>query len=783
MKIVRCLRLPDELDAILMDFVRNSDDRLRQSIETAPKAGQSAEKLAETLSLNWSAFASKQFPKEVQAKEMPSLFINAPKTTKKPSGTTVYAFRHPAKVDEFQKYQAEMQGQWRAFFNKQGVEVDEEAFYRLTGIVGLKQMSGTLAATSAPEQALLSVVEEISGRIANAPKGAQMTALPTFSTDPATDMLLSKYVAETYGNFASYLRGRYGDESIAGVDAIISLLEQARGEYLNRTLTHLTGIQPNRTQIANPTQITVAQVRDFLAGQASLPRSETEALAKRLSEYFGEADGLSSPDVSLLQVHLLDVISSPPNAMKGIGEAEGVNHIRSAVYRAWRIPYSAPNRKEKVSAIVEDLFNKRIPTDTPEPLRRWLQQHGWAEAKPSAPKVESAVEKPKPKPEPAVAEQAKPTPAPAAMDEMAQAVEQTKQAEPTPPTRVEGFPFAERWEPQRANRAMIELEQALSSVPSNRATAVIKRVFATTTTTASPTEHFQELLGRMKASEKMLSNSFFKEGVADLPPAVREAIDDWLLSLRRFGDEVEGVADADRAEFVRIVDGYRSALKQAEPSSVPTSAVDDAITQIAEPAPAPTNPTPPPAKPTPEPVASAEPATPPPSEPTPTAPAPTEPTPPTPPTPPPSVAGEPLELPQGIEFGRFPETLRAIMQEYGLPTIRGAKPEYGKMEQIISKYFETNGSFSSIKNTVLTALDEMVSVGGVNAWRGITKNSRFLTIEDGRGVLRSDFQEHLAAQINALRQAEPLLHFINDDHIAGFLLLEDAIKALAVSDL
>ncbi len=801
MKIVRCLRLPDELDAILMDFVRKSDERLRQSIETAPKAGQSADKLAETLNLNWSAFASRQFPKEMQAKEIPSLFINAPKTTKKPSGTTVYAFRHPTKVDEFQKYQAETQAQWRTFFNKQGVEVDEEAFYRLSGIVGLKQMSGTLAATSAPEQALLSVVEEISERIAKAPKGAEMSALPRFSTDPATDALLSKYVAETYGNFVSYLRGRYGDDGIAGVDAIISLLENARGEYLNRTLTHLTGIQPSRQVVANPTQITVAQVKDFLEGKAGLPRSETEALAKRLSEYFGEADGLSSPDVSLLQVQLLDVISSPPNSMKGIGEAEGLNHIRSAVYRAWRIPHSDPNRKQKVSAIVEDLFNKRIPSDTPEPLRRWLQQHGWAETKPSAPKVEEATapparavkaEEPKPTtPEPA------PTPA-TAMDEVAQAVEQAGRTEPMAPIQVEGLPLLERWEPQRANRAMIELEQVLSNVAPNRATAVLKNVFTKTTTATSPTEHFRELLSRLKASERMLSNSFFKEGVASLPPAVREAVNDWLLSLRSFGEEMagkQGVSAEDSAEFVRIVDGYLSALKEAEPP--PVSVVDDAIQQIAEPAsprdavqaepaPAPTPaPKPPSAEAEPPLTARAETPEPASSKPALSEPAPAEPTPPTTPpppaTPPPSAGGEPFELPQGIEFARFPESLRAIMQEYGLPTIRGAKPEYGKMEQLISHYFGTNGSFSSIKDTVLTALDEIASVGGVNAWRGITQKSRFFSIEDGRVVLRSGFEEQLSARITELRRAEPLLHFIDDDHLAGFLLLEDALTALAVS--
>ncbi len=191
MKIVRCLRLPDELDALLMDFVRQSEQRLHQSIRATPKAGQSADELAEVLNLNWSAFASKQFPKEVQAKEIPSLFINAPNTTVKPSGTKVYAFRHPAKVDEFQKYQAEMHAHWRAFFNKRGVEVDEDAFFRLSGMEGLKPTAGTLTATSAPEQALLSVVQEINEQIASALKGAEMSALPTFSADPATDMLLT----------------------------------------------------------------------------------------------------------------------------------------------------------------------------------------------------------------------------------------------------------------------------------------------------------------------------------------------------------------------------------------------------------------------------------------------------------------------------------------------------------------------------------------------------------------------------------------------------------------
>ncbi len=767
MKIVRCLRLPDELEAVLMDFVRQSEERLQQSIKTAPRAGQSADQLAETLNLNWSAFASKYFPKEVQAKEIPSLFINAPKTTKKPSGTTVYAFRHPTKVDEFRQYQSEVKEQWRAFFNKQGVEVDEDAFFRLSGMEGLKPMVGTLSATSAPEQALLSVVEEITKQVANAPKGAEMSALPRFSTDPAIDALLSKYVAEIYGNFASYLRGRYGD-SLEEINAIISLLERARGEYLSRTLTHLTGIQPSRPQIVNPTQITVAQVKDFLQGKERLPRSEVEALAKRLSEYFGEAEGLSSPDVSLLQVYLLDVINSPPNAMRGIGQAEGLNHIRASVYRAWRIPHSLPDevRKQKVSAIIEDLFNKRIPPDTPEPLRRWLQKHGWTEAKETAPKVESAVEEavPTPTPKPATPEPATSEPV-SAVDE---AVEQVRQAEPTP----QEYPLPEQWEPQRANRAMIELDQLLSKAPSNRATSVLKKVFATPTTASNSVEHFRELLRGLKASERVLSQAFFKDGLANLPPAIRQALSDWLSSLRRFGEEMagkQGVSAEDSAEFVRIIDGYLSALKEAEPPAVPTSAVDDAIAQMAEPAPT-------------TPTALAEEAktvqaeTPPPSEPT--APPPSEP-----PTPPPTapISGAPIELPQGIAFERFPETVIAILREYGLPPIRSPKPEYNKMEQLISYYFETDGAFSTIRDAVLTALDEMVSVGGVNAWRGIMKNSRFFTIEDGRAVLRSDFEAQLSARIAELRRAEPLLHFVNDDYLAGFLFIEDALTALAGS--
>jgi len=797
MKIVRCLRLPDELDAILMDFVRNSEGRLQQTIKTAPKAGQSADELAETLNLNWSAFASKQFPKEVQAKEMPSLFINAPKTTQKPNGKVVYAFRHPTKVDEFQKYQAEMQAQWRAFFNKQGVQIDEEAFYRLSGMSGLKPMLGDLSATSAPEQALLSVVDEITARVANAPSGMAMSALPKFSSDPATDMLLSKYVAEIYGNFTSYLRGRYSDAGIEGIDAIISLLSQARGEYLSRTMTHLTGIQSVRQPIANPSQITVAEVKSFLETQKGLPRSEVEALAQRLSEYFGEADGLSSPDVAFLQVYLLDVINTAPNSMKGIGQADDLNHIRSSVYRAWRIPQSVPNRRKKVSAIIEDLFNKRIPEDTPEPLRRWLQQHGWTDAKPSAPKVESKAEPSapaKPQPEPAPPPEPTPASAPTAFEEAVPAVEQT----PAPTARIETFPSFDDWTPQRANGAMIELEKTVSSVPTNRATAVLKRVFGTPTTANLPSDHFQELLGRLKASERMLSSPFFKEGVESLPPEVRQDIADWLRSLRRFGETVErGVSEADRAEFIRIVDGYLSAFGEAKPA--PASAVDEALEQIAEPAPVRAEPEPAPVARTeeltstpvraeepassepvpmraePEPVRTEEPApvpttTPPPSEPAPPPPA-------TPTTPPPSGA---IDLPKGIEFEEFGETLRAIMMEYGLPTIRGAKPEYGKMEQLISKYFGSNGSLSSIQDTILTALNEMVSVNAVNAHRGIGK-SRFFTIQDGRVVLKKGFQDELTAQINALRQAEPLLHFLSDDQIAGFLVLEDALKALAHS--
>jgi hypothetical protein len=798
MKIVPCLRLPDELDALLVAFANKSEERLRESLKAVPKAGQSADELAETLNFNWSAFASRQFPKEVQAKEIPSLFINAPKSTKKESGKVVYSLRHPAKVDEFRKYQAEVAGQWRAFFNKQGVEVDEEAFFRLSGMEGLKPSAGTLTASSAPEQALLSVVEEINKRVENAPKGMAMSALPTFSTDPAIDMLLSKYVAEIYGNFASYLQKRYGDAGIDGIDAIISLFNQARAEYLNRTLTHLTGIQPRRQPIANPSQITVAEVREFLGTQRGLPRSEVEALARELSKYFGEEQGLSSPDVSFLQVYLLDAINSAPNSMRGIGEAEGLNHIRSSVYRAWRIPNSDPNRKQKVNAIIEDLFNKRIPSDTPEPLRRWLQQHGWAEAKPSAPKVESTVEAqakpavPKPEPEPVSA------PAPAtAMDETARAIEQTEQA-----VRIQEFPTAERWEPQRANSAMIELEKAVSSVPTNRATAIVKRVFAMPTTTNLPSDHFQELLGRLKASERILSNPLFKEGVKSLPPEVRQGIADWLRSFRRFGETIErGVSEADRAEFIRIVDGYLSVFEKAEP--VPTSAVDEALEQIAEPAPAPVVPEPvsavrAEAEPEPAPAevvappergrrgrkkteAEAEVEPVPPSEPT--APSPTKPTPPappTPPTPPPLAGGEPLELPQGIEFERFPESLRVIMQEYGLPTVRDVKPEYGKMEQLISHYFGTNGALSSIQDAVLMALDEMASVGGASTVSAIEK-SRFFTIRDGRVVLRSDFQDQLATGIAGLRQSEPILHFIDDDHLAGFLVLEDALKALVAS--
>ena len=804
MKIVPCLRLPDELDALLVAFANKSEERLRESLKTAPKAGQSADELAETLNFNWSAFASRQFPKEVQAKEIPSLFINAPKSTRKESGTVVYSLRHPAKVEEFRKYQAEVAGQWRAFFNKQGVEVDEEAFFRLSGIEGLKPSAGTLTASSAPEQALLSVVEEINKRVANAPKGMAMSALPTFSTDPAIDMLLSKYVAEIYGNFASYLQKRYGDAGIEGIDAIISLLNQARAEYLNRTLTHLTGIQPRRQPIANPSQITVAEVKEFLGTQRGLPRSEVEALAQELSKYFGEERGLSSPDVSFLQVYLLDAINSAPNSMRGIGQAENLTHIRSAVYRAWRIPNSDPNRKQKVSAIIEDLFNKRIPADTPEPLRRWLQQHGWAEAKPSAPKVESAVktvpEEPKParaKPEPEPQPEPAPASAPTAVEEALPAVEQT----PAPTARIETFPSFDDWTPQRANSAMMDLEKMVSSVPTNRATAIVKRVFATPTTTNLPSDHFQELLGRLKASERVLSTPLFKEGVENLPPEVRQNIAEWLRSFRRFGETIErGVSEADRAEFIRIVDGYLSAFEEAKPA--PASAVDEALEQIAEPAPVRAEPEPAPAmQAEPEPTsvpaeatappeqgrrgrkkAKAEPEPAPPSEPT--APPPTEPTPPaTPPPstpPPPTAGGEPLELPQGIEFERFPASLRFIMQEYGLPMVRDVKPEYGKMEQLIFRYFETNGALSSIQDTVLMALDEMVSVGGANTVSAIEK-SRFFTIQNGRAVLRSDFQDQLATGIAGLRQSEPILHFIDDDHLAGFLVLEDALKVLVAS--
>jgi hypothetical protein len=949
MTIVPCLRLSDELDALLMDFVRRSEDRLRQSIQTVPKAGQSADELAEVLNLNWSAFASKQFPKEVQAKEIPSLFINAPKSTKKESGTVVYALRHPAKVDEFQKYQAEMQAQWRTFFNKQGAEVDEDAFFCLSGMEGLKPSAGTLTATSAPEQALLSVVEEITERTKNAPKGAEMSALPNFSTDPAVDMLLSKYVAEIYGNFASYLSKKYGDAGIEGIDAIISLLEQARGEYLSRTLSHLTGFQSAQPRIVNPSQITVAQVKDFLSGQGSLPRSEIEALAGRLSEHFGEARGLSSPDVSFLQVYLSDVIASPPNAMRGIGRAEGLNHIRFAIHRAYRIGRSTPNYKEKVSAIMEDLFNKRIPADTPEPLRRWLQQHGWAEAKPSAPKVESAVEEavptaraveePTPAPEPAPVLRAEdfpsveqwtpqransaiesvndilrkarktkppnqtvnllkslfgdttisanpsghfrellqklkradlsftepfysvmkqeiakiqpeireavadwlqslrrfgeemagkdgitaeesaefvgyvdrfisvlsegrprsalvPEPPPAPATAMKEAEQAWEQALPTTTPTVQDYPLPARWEPQRANRAMVELEQVLSNVPQNRATSVLKKVFATTTTASSPTEHFQELLRGLRTSERVLSQAFFKEELASLPPAVREAVSNWLLSLRRFGEEMvgRGVSAEDSAEFVRIIDGYLSALREAEPPAR-TSAVDEAIEQMAEPAPAP--------------VARAEEPAPAPAEPAPAEPAPVaetparrrrgkraeEPTPeqappaeappaepPAPPTvPPPTAGGEPIELPQGIEFEEFPNTLHALLKEYGLPPIRSGKKEYEKMEQLIYHYFGTNGSFSSIREEVLTALNEMLSVGNANTFSGIKNNTRLLDIQDGRVVLRRNFEQRLGNTIAELRRAEPVLHFVDDDHLAGFILLEDALNALAIS--
>jgi hypothetical protein len=854
MTIKPCLRLPDDLETLLMEFARQSDERLRQSIRTAPKAGLTDDELAEVLNFNWSAFASKQFPKEVQAKEIPSLFINAPKSTKKESGKVVYSLRHPAKVDEFRKYQAEVAGQWRAFFNKQGVEVDEEAFFRLSGMEGLKPSAGTLTASSAPEQALLSVVEEIIARVGDAPKGAQMSALPVFSADPATDMLLSKYVAEIYGNFASYLSKKYGDEGIAEIDAIISLLEQARAEYLSRTLAHLTGLQTAQPRIVNPTQITVAQVKDFLTGQGSLPRSEIEALAKQLSKHFGEERGLSSPDVSLLQVYLLDVVSSLPNAMRGIGKAEGLNHIRFAIHRAWRIGRSVPNYKEKVSAIMEDLFNKRIPTDTPEPLRRWLQQHGWQEVKAqTAPMVESrAVEEAV---EPAPAPQPEPTPEPApaptsAVDEATGQVAEPALTAPAPqepaPTvpeqarsagdrreqargavRAEPFPSFGDWTPLRANSATAELEKVLSQTAPNHATAVLKNVFTPSTTATLPSEHFKELLKRLKASERVLSQANFKDSIEKLPPEVREAISEWLLSLRRFAETAvveRGVSEADRTDFVRIIDGYLSALKGAEPTPAFTSAVDEALEQIAEPAPAipeqaveeTATPVP---EPTPAPAVAEEPTptAPAPSEPTPTAPAepaPAEPAParrrrgkrakaeepqpeptppaeepvpsteppaepPAPPTPPPTT--EPIELPEGIDFAPFPETLQTLLKEYGLPPIRSGKKEYEKMEQVILHYFSTNGSFSSIQEEVLTALNEMLSVGNANTWSGIKNNTRLFDIQDGRVVLHRKFQERLDASIAELRRAEPVLHFIDDDHLAGFILLEDALNALAIS--
>jgi len=791
MTIVPCLRLPDELETLLMDFVQRSDERLRQSIRTALKAGLSDDELAEVLNLNWSAFASKQFPKEVQAKEIPSLFINAPKSTKKESGTVVYSFRHPSKVDEFQRYQAETREQWRAFFRKQGVEVDEDAFYRLSGMEGLKPSAGTLSASSAPEQALLSVVEEITARTATAPRGAEMSALPVFSADPATDMLLSKYVAEIYGNFASYLSKKYGDEGIEGIEAIISLLNNARAEYLNRTLAHLTGLQPSQPRIVNPTQITVAQVKEFLATQKGLQRGEIEALAKRLSEYFGEQQGLSSPEVSFLQVYLLDVINTSPNAMRGIGKAENLNHIRASVYRAWRFPQSLSKeaRKEKVSAIIEDLFNKRIPEDTPEPLRRWLQQHGWTDAKPSAPKVKSAVEEAVPTPTPAKQvepEPAKPTeptepPAPSA-----EAVEQVRATA----ERAEPFPSFGDWSPLRANSATAGLEKVLSEVAPNRATAVLTRVFTPSTITTLPSEHFRELLGRLKASERVLSQAFFKDELANLPPDVRQAVYEWLQSLRRFGETAtREVSEADRAEFVRIIDGYLSALREAEPTTAPVSAIDEALEQMAEPAPAPAEPAraveePVPAKAVEEPArrrrgkrARAEEP-----QPEPTSPAEEPPAePPAPPTPPPSGAGEPIGLPEGIDFAPFPETLRTLLIEYGLPPIRSGKKEYEKMEQIIFKYFGTNGSFSSIQEEVLTALNEMLSVGNANTWSGIKNNTRLLDIRDGRVVLHRKFEERLRASIDELRRAEPVLHFVDDDHLTGFILLEDALNALAIS--
>jgi uncharacterized protein YdcH (DUF465 family) len=385
-------------------------------------------------------------------------------------------------------------------------------------------------------------------------------------------------------------------------------------------------------------------------------------------------------------------------------------------------------------------------------------------------------------------------------------------AEPAPATaptaverttaRIETFPSADDWTPQRANSAMIDLEKTVSSVPTNRATAIVKRVFATPTTTNLPSDHFRELLERLKASERVLSTPLFKEGVKNLPFEVRQDIADWLRSFRRFGETIErGVSEADRAEFIRIVDGYLSVFEEATPA--PITAVDEALEQMAQPAPVRAEPEPapapvaqaeepapaleqgqrgrkkgkakaeaetePPAEPTAPPPSDVPPATPPPSD-----------VPPTPPTTPPPSAGQPIDLPKDIEFEKFGETLRAIMMEYGLPTIRGAKPEYGKMQQLISDYFGSNGALSTIQNTILTALDEMVAVNAVNAHRGIGK-SRFFTIQDGRVVLKEGFQDELTAQINALRQAEPLLHFLNDDLIAGFLVLEDALKALAHS--
>jgi hypothetical protein len=1115
MKIVRCLRLPDDLEALLMDFVQGSEERLRQSIKTAPKAGQSADELAETLNLNWSAFASKHFPKEVQAKEIPSLFINAPKSTKKESGKMVYAFRHPSKVDEFQKYQAEMQAQWRAFFTKQGVQVDEEAFFRLTGMSGLKPMLGDLSATSAPEQALLSVVEEITNRVGNALSGMEMSALPKFSSDPATDMLLSKYVAEIYGNFASYLTKKYSDGR-AGIDAIVSLLNQARGEYLSRTLSHLTGIQPFRQPIANPSQITVAEVKDFLATQKGLPKSEIDALAQRLSEYFGEADGMSSPDVAFLQVYLLDVINTSPNSMKGIGQADELTHIRSAVYRAWRMPQSIPNRTEKARAIIEDLFNKRIPEDTPEPLRKWLKQHGWAEAKPSAPRVESRAEpsapaKPQPEPAPAkpvsvitLPEKYQPTPFPqtlagwqrddayvssrefeqawdylkaerakrgiriddpevekwekavwkllvlaqdkfdyadefltafaklfpevypipdavrklysraelqgfrdlidryfgsvkylldrgveryilpdflgqkkvselqAELDDLlsffrgvstpvveepvsatstifgfprasawnkATVAQIHKQLENTyavqlsyarPDTtayklrkaiydfaqrgqkvsatakqyfdelpallqdlvksanveelrstidggvfgqfltdlrnavidaqqvkllterqakdiietidflhsylpektytnftpipsdeevaqalrrmsQVEGIPSAEKFTLERANSSIISLERLLANADrTNRAVAILKR-FANPAISTISSDFFYEMSARLSSLKRVLGEpqrTLLKGELEKLPPEIQQGVADWLLSLRRFGEEMagKGVKQTDVDEFVETIDGFLSVLDEIKPAPAPASPVDEALEQIAQPAPVRAEPEPTPVVPEPAPTVRAEEPTPtpergrrgrkkakaeaeaePPAEPTapspsdvpPATPPPSD-VPPTPPTTPPPSAGQPIDLPKDIEFEKFGETLRAIMMEYGLPTIRDAKPEYGKMQQLISDYFGSNGALSTIQNTILTALDEMVAVNAVNAHRGIGK-SRFFTIQDGRVVLKEGFQDELTAQINALRQAEPLLHFLNDDLIAGFLVLEDALRVLAHS--